>query len=173
MSGLAAPAAITSGGGIGKRDCNKRCPLWPLSCLVCRSIVMRITLGVMKVNLLLVLLFALVFNWPIFLHFTPFSPGWNTSRRASPSRSPSCCWPRSTRCSCLYLPLSAQALLRAADPDGIRGQLRHAEIRRHLRREHGAEHRRDQHGEATSYFNASILLWFVRPVCCRRWPCCG
>ena len=30
---------------------------------------MRITLGVMKVNLLLVLLFALVFNWPIFLHF--------------------------------------------------------------------------------------------------------
>ena len=30
---------------------------------------MRLTLGVMKVNLLLVLLFALVFNWPIFLHF--------------------------------------------------------------------------------------------------------
>lgn len=30
---------------------------------------MRITLGVMKVNLLLVLLFALLFNWPIFLHF--------------------------------------------------------------------------------------------------------
>ncbi|MGL5813625.1 MAG: phosphoethanolamine transferase [Aeromonas sp.] len=30
---------------------------------------MRFTLGVMKVNLLLVLLFALVFNWPIFLHF--------------------------------------------------------------------------------------------------------
>ncbi len=41
----------------------------PQSCLICRSIVMRITLGVMKVNLLLVLLFALVFNWPIFLHF--------------------------------------------------------------------------------------------------------
>lgn len=30
---------------------------------------MRLTLGVMKVNMLLVLLFALVFNWPIFLHF--------------------------------------------------------------------------------------------------------
>ena len=30
---------------------------------------MRPTLGVIKVNLLLVLLFALVFNWPIFLHF--------------------------------------------------------------------------------------------------------
>ena len=30
--------------------------------LVCRSLSMRLTLGVMKVNLLLVLLFALVFN---------------------------------------------------------------------------------------------------------------
>jgi lipid A ethanolaminephosphotransferase len=30
---------------------------------------MRFRLGVMKVNLLLVLLFSLVFNWPIFLHF--------------------------------------------------------------------------------------------------------
>ncbi len=30
---------------------------------------MRIALGVLKANLLLVLFFALVLNWPIFLHF--------------------------------------------------------------------------------------------------------
>ncbi|MGL5373544.1 MAG: phosphoethanolamine transferase, partial [Aeromonas veronii] len=30
---------------------------------------MRVTLGVLQTNLLLVLFFALVLNWPIFLHF--------------------------------------------------------------------------------------------------------
>ncbi|MNU59405.1 hypothetical protein D3C71_485710 [compost metagenome] len=44
----------------------------------------------------------------------------------------------------IHLPLSAQALLHLSDRHRLPGQLRHAQIRHHLRCGHGAEHTRNQ-----------------------------
>ena len=143
--------------------------------LVCRSLLMRLTLGVMKVNLLLVLLFALVFNWPIFLHFYRILSALEHVKAGFALSIPLVLV---AALNAVFLPFTFRYLLKPffilSDRHRLPGQLRHAQIRHHLRCGHGAEHTRNQQrgGKLLPQWFSGALVPADRRAA-GAWPACG
>lgn len=123
---------------------------------------MRITLGVMKVNLLLVLLFALVFNWPIFLHFYTILTRLEHVKTGFALSIP---FVLLAALNAVFLPFTFRYLLKPFFVLLILmgsvvsyAMLKYGVIFDVSMVQNIVE---TNTGEAASYFNASILLWFV------------
>lgn len=132
---------------------------------------MRLTLGVMKVNLLLVLLFALVFNWPIFLHFYRIL---TALEHVKPGFALSIPFALMAALNAVFLPFTFKYLLK---PFFIllimTGSIAsYAMLKYGIIFDVGMVQNiiETNSGEATSYLNGSVMLWFlltaVLPVLC-------
>ena len=132
---------------------------------------MRLTLGVMKVNLLLVLLFALVFNWPIFLHFYRILTDLEHVKAGFALSIP---FVLMAALNAVFLPFTFKYLLKPffillimTGSIVSYAMLKYGIIFDAGMMQNVIETNR---GEATSYLNLSIMLWFlltaVLPVLC-------
>ncbi|MCH7371419.1 MULTISPECIES: phosphoethanolamine transferase [Aeromonas] len=132
---------------------------------------MRLTLGVMKVNLLLVLLFALVFNWPIFLHFYRILTALEHVKAGFALSIP---FVLMAALNAVFLPFTFKYLLK---PFFIllimTGSIAsYAMLKYGIIFDVGMVQNiiETNSGEATSYLNGSVMLWFlltaVLPVLC-------
>lgn len=132
---------------------------------------MRFTLGVMKVNLLLVLLFALVFNWPIFLHFYRILTALEHVKAGFALSIP---FVLMAALNAVFLPFTFKYVLKPfftlmilTGSIASYAMLKYGVIFDVGMVQNIIETNR---GEATSYLNASVALWFlltgVLPVIC-------
>lgn len=132
---------------------------------------MRLTLGVMKVNLLLVLLFALVFNWPIFLHFYTILTALEHVKVGFALSIP---FVLMAALNAVFLPFTFKYLLKPffillimTGSIASYAMLKYGIIFDAGMVQNIIETNR---GEATSYLNGSVILWFlltaVLPVLC-------
>ena len=123
---------------------------------------MRLTLGVMKVNLLLVLLFALVFNWPIFLHFYRILTALEHVKAGFALSIPLVLI---AALNAVFLPFTFRYLLK---PFFIllimtASLVSYAMLKYGIIFDVGMVQNilETNSGEATSYLNASVVLWFL------------
>ena len=123
---------------------------------------MRLTLGVMKVNLLLVLLFALVFNWPIFLHFYRILSALEHVKAGFALSIPLVLV---AALNAVFLPFTFRYLLK---PFFIllimtASLVSYAMLKYGIIFDVGMVQNilETNSGEATSYLNASVVLWFL------------
>ena len=123
---------------------------------------MRLTLGVMKVNLLLVLLFALVFNWPIFLHFYRILSALEHVKAGFALSIPLVLI---AALNAVFLPFTFRYLLK---PFFIllimtASLVSYAMLKYGIIFDVGMVQNilETNSGEATSYLNASVVLWFL------------
>lgn len=132
---------------------------------------MRFTLGVMKVNLLLVLLFALVFNWPIFLHFYTILTALEHVKAGFALSIP---FVLMAALNAVFLPFTFKYLLKPffillimTGSIASYAMLKYGVIFDMGMVQNIIE---TNSGEATSYLNGSIVIWFlltaVLPVLC-------
>ncbi|QXB53562.1 phosphoethanolamine transferase [Aeromonas sp. FDAARGOS 1415] len=135
---------------------------------------MRLTLGVMKVNLLLVLLFALVFNWPIFLHFYRILTALEHVKAGFVLSIP---FVLIAALNAVFLPFTFRYLLKPFFTLLIlTGSLAsYAMLKYGVIFDVGMVQNiiETNSGEAGSYLNGSVMLWFlltgVLPVLCLLW----
>ncbi|MGY3942698.1 phosphoethanolamine transferase [Aeromonas tecta] len=135
---------------------------------------MRLTLGVMKVNLLLVLLFALVFNWPIFLHFYTILTALEHVKVGFALSIP---FVLMAALNAVFLPFTFKYLLKPffcllilTGSIASYAMLKYGVIFDVGMVQNIIE---TNSGEATSYLNGSVAIWFlltgVLPVLCLLW----
>lgn len=135
---------------------------------------MRFTLGVMKVNLLLVLLFALVFNWPIFLHFYRILTALEHVKAGFALSIP---FVLMAALNAVFLPFTFKYVLKPFFTLMIlTGSIAsYAMLKYGVIFDVGMVQNiiETNSGEATSYLNGSVALWFlltgVLPVVCLLW----
>ncbi|WP_429026994.1 phosphoethanolamine transferase [Aeromonas media] len=123
---------------------------------------MRLTLGVMKVNLLLVLLFALVFNWPIFLHFYRILTALEHVKAGFALSIPLVLI---AALNAVFLPFTFRYLLKPFFTFLIvtASLVSYAMLKYGIIFDVGMVQNilETNSGEATSYLNASVVLWFL------------
>ncbi|MEG3028713.1 MAG: phosphoethanolamine--lipid A transferase, partial [Aeromonas sp.] len=135
---------------------------------------MRLTLGVMKVNLLLVLLFALVFNWPIFLHFYRILSALEHVKVGFALSIP---FVLMAALNAVFLPFTFKYLLKpffilliVTGSIASYAMLKYGVIFDVGMVQNIIE---TNSGEASSYLNGSVAIWFlltaVLPVLCLLW----
>ncbi|QXC28868.1 phosphoethanolamine--lipid A transferase [Aeromonas sp. FDAARGOS 1409] len=135
---------------------------------------MRPTLGVIKVNLLLVLLFALVFNWPIFLHFYRILSALEHVKAGFALSIP---FVLIAALNAVFLPFTFKYLLKPFFTFLIvtASLVSYAMLKYGIIFDVGMVQNvvETNSGEAGSYLNGSVALWFlltgVLPVLCLLW----